>query len=40
MQVYIKKKLVKEAINENNIEELFPGWNPAFEETEISIDLK
>lgn len=40
MQVYIKKKLVKEAFSENNIEDLFPRWNPAYEETEISIDLK
>jgi len=40
MQVYIKKKLVRECVNENNIEILFPRWNPTYEETEISIDLK
>lgn len=40
MQVYIKKKLVKEALNENNIEDLFPRWKPAYEETEVCIDFK
>ncbi len=40
MQIYIKKKLVKEAVKENKIENLFPRWNPSIEETEISIDFK